>query len=307
MNIVVIGAGAMGTLFGGRLGLAGNKVCMADVVPEVIRTINKEGICIDDAEGRHTVRVTAMRTDEISEPADLVILFTKTIYSESALQSAEGFIGSDTWVLTLQNGLGNDDILKKYVAPDRILIGVTNYPSDFLGPGHVSSMGDGYIRFMSYGDFDKAKEIEALLRDAGFDAHAEKDVQDAIWEKVAFNAVFNSLTAVCGITVDEVGSTKDGLALAETLTDEIVAVAHACGAGLAKEELWNSILFAIKNHVGHRTSMAQDFSKHRRTEIDSIHGAILKKAQEKGLSAPHVETMYQLVHMIEASYSRTGN
>ena len=299
MKIVVIGAGAMGTLFGGRLGLAGNQVCLVDVVPEVIRAVNENGICLEDDAGTHIARVSASRAEEITEPADLVILFTKTLYSESALQSAQAFIGDETRVMSLQNGLGNDEILKKYVDPERILIGVTNYPSDFLGPGHVSSKGDGYIRLMSLKDGDPASDIVSVLREAGFNASAVDNVFDSIWEKVAFNAVFNSITSVCGITVDEVGHTEEGLRLAETLADEIVAVARACGADLKKEALWEGILYAVKNHIGHRTSMAQDIQKHRRTEVDSIVGAILRKAAENDLSAPHLETVYQMVKIVE--------
>lgn len=304
MKMAIIGAGAMGTLFGARLAQAGNDVTMIDVVPQVIDAINSRGILLDDSSGSHIIPAAARRAEEMETPVELAILFTKTVFSRSALKAAGTYIDSKTLVLTLQNGIGNDEILCEYVDRDRILIGVTNYPSDLLGPGHVSSHGDGYVRFMTLNG-ERTSELELVertLKAAGLNASITPDVMEAIWEKVAFNAVMNGTTAVCRLPVKGIAGSEYGISLAKHIAEEAVSVAHAHGVDVPMEKLWSSISDAFAHHGEHFPSMAQDVMKKRPTEIDSIHGGILAKAREKGLSVPFIETICDLVHILQSNY-----
>lgn len=179
MKIAVIGAGAMGTLFGGKLAMSGNDVTMVDVVPVVLETINTDGIELEDEAGMHIIPVSAKKAEEMTEEVDLAILFTKTLYSRSALESAaKTFIGKNTYVLTLQNGLGNIELINEYVSLDKILVGVTNYASDVKGPGKISSKGAGYVRIYAANleDTPVVHEVHEALVQAGFRAEITKDV-----------------------------------------------------------------------------------------------------------------------------------
>ncbi len=304
MKLAVIGAGAMGTLFGARLALAGNDVTMIDVVPQVIDAINENGILLEDDEGSHVIHATARRAEDMSAPVELAILFTKTVFSRSALQASGTYIGPDTLVMTLQNGIGNDDILSEFVGRDRILLGVTNYPSDLLGPGHVSSHGSGYVRFMSLNGVrsPELERVEKTLKMAGLNAAVTPDVIEAVWEKVAFNAVMNGTTAVCRLPVGGISGSEYGISLARRIAGEAVSVAAAYGVNVPMEKLWISIEDAFAHHGGHYPSMAQDVMKKRPTEIDSIHGGILAKAREKKIPVPCIETIWDLVHILQSNY-----
>lgn len=306
MKIAVVGAGAMGMLFGGRLAEAGNQVTMIDVVPAVLEAINANGISLTDDVGEHQIPVVAMQGEQLCEVQDLVILFTKTLYSRAALNSAKGYIGTDTAVLTLQNGLGNVELVNEYVDLGQILVGVTNYASDVTGPGSIRTQGSGYVRMMSAnGELTETVTcVNQALCDAGFCSEIRQDVFAAIWEKVGFNAALNSTTALCRVPVGGVGSIAEGREIAFEIARETAKVAEAYGIHADAEKMIESICFAFENHQGHYTSMAQDVQKQRKTEVDFINGQIVRRAKEKGIDVPFVEAVYLLLKVVEGSYAR---
>lgn len=304
MKIAVVGAGAMGMLFGARLSLSGSKITMIDVVPSLLEILNKDGISLKDPGGSYWAPVDAMRGDELKEAQDLVILFTKTLYSRGALEAAAGYIGPNTYVLTLQNGLGNMELISEYVARDKIMIGVTNYASDVKAPGVIETQDGGYVRFM-FGDGVKRPIVEDvldLLVKAGFDAYIYENVWEAVWEKVGFNAALNSTTALCRLTVGEIGACDEGRTIAHNIARETAMVACAHGVNVKAESIIHSVDFALDAHKGHYPSMAQDVMNKRATEVDFINGQIVKKAGEKGLKVPYCESVYLLMKVLEKSY-----
>lgn len=304
MKIAVIGAGAMGTLFGGRLAMAGNDVTMVDVMPSVLEAIQSHGILLEDESGKHVIPVSAKKAEEMTEKVDLAILFTKTLYSRSALESAGTFIGEDTYVLTLQNGLGNIELIQEFVAEDKIFAGVTNYASDVKGPGEISSHGAGYVKIMSANGerSPMLEQVHQALTDAGFSAEITEDVFVAIWEKVGFNAAINSTTAICHVPCGGVGGLPEGRALAARIAQETAMVAQAHGVQVTAEQIIKSLENTYVAHKDHFTSMAQDLQKKRKTEVSFINGGIVKKAEEKGLKVPYTEAVYYLLRVIEETY-----
>ncbi len=300
----VIGAGAMGILFGGKLAETGNDITMIDVVPAVIDSINQNGIIIEENGQEKRISVPARRAEEMTEAVDLVILFTKTLYSRSALESAKGFIGRDTYVMTLQNGLGNEELIQEFTAQEKIIVGVTNYNSDVKGPGRISTQGEGYVKFMS-ADGKHRKildEILAMLNDAGFQAEITQDVFEAIWEKAAFNAAVNSTTALCRLPLGAVGSVEEGRLLTKRIAEEAAMTAEACGIRIDPEKIVESIAYAFQAHRDHYPSMAQDVLAHRKTEARFINGEIVKRAKQKGIHVPFTEAVYDLLRVVEDTY-----
>ncbi len=305
MKIAVIGAGAMGTLFGGRLAQAGNDVTMVDVNPSVIDAISSRGIILEDEEGEHHIPAASCRGEELNEPQDLAILFTKTMYSRSALKSAKGFIGSSTTVLTLQNGLGNIELVEEFVEPSQILAGVTNYASDVTGPGAIRTQGAGFVRLYS-ADGTMRPSVTAVhqaLKDAGFAAEIYPDVLVAIWEKAAFNAAINSTCALAHVPCGGIGKVAEGRELAFQIARETAAVAQASGVDASAERVIESLKFSFVHHKDHYPSMAQDVMKKRRTEIDSINGEIVRRGEAKGISVPYTKAVYALMKVVEASFA----
>lgn len=304
MKIIVIGAGAMGSLFGGKLAMTGYDVTMVAVSSVTIDTINRDGIILDDETGHHVIPVRIKRAEEIQEKADLIILFTKTISSRTALESAQHFIGKNTYILTLQNGLRNIELISKFVNTDRIIAGVTNYASDAKGPGKISSSGSGFVKIMS-ADLKKTlflDKVSKMLSDAGFHVTVTEDIFVAIWEKVGFNAAINATTAVCRVPCGGVGNVAQGRYLAAKIAEETAMVANAYGVKASAESIIKNLENTYTAHKGHFTSMAQDVQKKRKTEVDFINGGIVKKAKEKGLKVPYTEAVYDLLKVIENTY-----
>lgn len=304
MKIAVVGAGAMGVLFGGKLAASGEDVTMVDVVPEVLDAINSTGLVITDEKGRHTAPARAMKGEELKNEQDLVILFTKTLFSRSALEASGGYIGKDTYVLTLQNGLGNIETINDFVDMKQILVGVTNYASDLKGPGEIATQGSGYVRLMSAdGEMrDEVRYAADVLVKAGFNAEVTKDVFSAIWEKVGFNAALNSTTALCRVPVGGIGLVEQGRDFVSKIAHETAAVAAAYDIEVDAEEIIKSVQYAFGAHSDHYTSMAQDVQRKRKTEVDYINGEIVRRAKAKGIEAPYTEAVYMLLKVVEGTY-----
>lgn len=307
MKIAILGAGAMGSLFGGLLAESGHGVTLIDVNDAHLDAIRRDGLRLDTDAGDRRVRgLRALRPEAANAldeaPHDLLLVFTKSLHTQPALAGVSTLLSAQTAVLTLQNGLGNVEAIRAFVPLERILVGVTTWPADLAGPAHVHSHGAGAIRMMSADGQPRptVTAAAAALTQAGLNCGADSDVWAAIWEKVAFNAALNPLCAVTGCSVDRLGARDDGPRLALAIVAEATAVARAKGVAVDEDKVRANVLHAIAEHRGHRPSMLQDVLAGRRTEIDAINGAVVAAARELGIATPHTETLWQLVHLVEA-------
>ena len=303
MKIAVLGAGAMGSLFGGLLGESGQEVTLLDINEAHILAIREQGLRLQTEAGDRRIRaLTACRPDQATAQPDLLVVFTKTLHTASALKGVAGLIGPQTLVLTLQNGLGNVETVSRFAPIERILIGMTTWPADVAGPGHVRSHGAGGVRIMAADQRERPEvaKVAETLSMAGLNCTLDRTVWTAIWEKVAFNAALNSLCAVTGCTVDQLGAVPEGMALAGAVIDEVLAVARAEGIEADADHCRETVAHAIAHHIGHRPSMLQDVLAARPTEIGAINGAVVEKGLRHGVAVPRTETLLGLVRLIEA-------
>ncbi|KVF01638.1 ketopantoate reductase family protein [Burkholderia vietnamiensis] len=309
MQIAILGAGAMGSFFGGRLALAGHAVSLLDIDDAHLASIRDHGLRLSTDSGEQIVRnLVALRPEAASEPVDLVIVFTKTMHTTAALAAASAVLGPDTVILSLQNGLGNAERLASSVSPERVMVGVTTWPADKSAPGAVSSHGQGTIRLMTAnGTHTRALEqtVQAL-NDAGLSCHVDRDVWAAIWEKVAFNAALNSLCAVTQCTVGELTNIPDGEELALKIVAEVTAVARALGISANEAHVAANVRDALAHHRAHRPSMLQDVLASRRTEIEAINGAVVDAARKVGVAAPYTDSLACLVRLVDARTRQPG-
>jgi 2-dehydropantoate 2-reductase len=295
----------MGSLFGAKLSLAGFDIRLIDVNQAHIDAVNQEGLRLQTEAGAHTVRVPIGPASAFAGPVDLVLVFTKGPQTVAALEAAQHLIGPSTWALTLQNGLGNGDRVAAVVPEGRVLIGMTNWPSDMRGPGLVSSHGLGEVRLWSL-DGQSSEALTAavdILSAAGLNAHADPSVLVSIWEKAAFNAAMNSIAAVTGFTVGEMSDDDDTRALARAVVEEATAVANARGIQASEARVLAMVEHAFADHRPHKPSMLQDVLNHRQTEIGSINGAIVEEASKSRLSVPVIQTLLRLVSAKERHYA----
>jgi 2-dehydropantoate 2-reductase len=302
MNIAVLGAGAMGCLFGGRLAETGHRVVLVDVRAEQVDAINRDGLHIDDAGGARTVRLPArLATDAGGEAVDLVLLFTKAHHSEAALAMAGELLGPDTRVLTLQSGLGVVDMLRMRIDAHRIILGTTTGPSDLVAPARVRSHGAGTTQIMALaGDVHPhVRDVAAALSAAGLPCEVTQDVWVAIWQTLAFNAAMHALTAVTRRTVGQLGASLDGRWLADAVAQEVIAVAQRKGIAADLASARATIAMAFRDHGDHLPSMLQDVLARRATEIDHLNGAVVREAEALGVAVPVTATLWRLVRMLE--------
>jgi 2-dehydropantoate 2-reductase len=306
MRVVVVGAGAMGSLYGGQLKESGQDVVLVDIWAQHVETINNVGLRIEKDQAVRLIPVPACFASEITEKPDLIILFTKTFHSEEAIKSILQAVKDETLVLTLQNGLGNVELLQQYFAADKVILGSTNFPSDLVGPGHIKTHGAGETRIMALGSCDaqRLETIRIALDRAGFQCSIVKDIFPLIWEKVAFNAAMNSLTSITKLTVGRLGSTAEGRDLAYQVAGEVLSVAEKKGLVVNRERVRNMLDDAFVDHYEHMPSMLQDMLAGKKTEIEAINGAVLREAAAAGVAVPATEVLYKIIKLLEETQQR---
>ncbi len=303
-RIVIVGAGAMGCLFAARLGLAGKAVTVVDVDPSRLALITSEGIVLNDDTGQHIAQVNAVLAADVEGPVDLLMLFTKGMHSAAAIQSVAHLVETGCTVLTLQNGLGNVETIADVFPAERILWGVTDFPADLEGPNCVASHGQGHITLGNYphGADEQAIKVARLFEVSGLHAVADPQVKVAVWEKVAFNAALNALCTVSGLPVGGLDHPA-GRRAAKAVIDEIAAVAAAEGAAVDRPRLDAKVEFVLVNHRTHKPSMLQDRLAGRRTEIESINGAVLAAAdRHQALPVHALRLLTDLVRIGETGW-----
>ncbi|MGO4835003.1 ketopantoate reductase family protein, partial [Rhizobiaceae sp. 2RAB30] len=296
LRFAVLGAGAMGSFFGARLKSGGAAVTLLDVNRQHLDAVATKGLRVDTDAGTEVIWVPSAAPDSAQGPFDVLLVFTKTMHTRSALDGAKHLIGPGTSLLSLQNGLGNKETLFDFADPSRVLVGMTTYPADMAGPGHVRSHGEGKIRFWS-SDGSNApmlSEIAAAFRAGGLACLTDNAVETAIWEKVAFNAALNTIAAVTHATVGQIGRLPEARALAHRIAGEVVIVANTAGVPADARSVHDLVDHALDTHLDHKPSMLQDVLAGRRTEIDAIAGAVVRYAAKLGIPVPATEALRAL-------------
>ncbi|MGZ8311636.1 MAG: ketopantoate reductase family protein [Allosphingosinicella sp.] len=299
-DVVIVGAGAMGCLFGARLSESGANVTLVDVDETRLAALRRDGVTLRDDRGERNVPVRADLAACTAGPADLVMLFTKGMHSAAAIRSVAHFAGPGTVALTLQNGLGNAETIAQVFAPEHVLIGMTDFPADLEGPTHIVSRGEGHVLLGGYVPAAEAAAgpVAELFNRAGLSARVDPDVRVAVWEKVAFNAALNAMAAVTGLDVGGLDR-PSGRRIAAAVAGEVVVVAAAQGLGLDRGRIESRIDFALRHHREHKPSMLQDRLAGRPTEVDSINGAVVRLAESAGVAAPVTALLADLVRLVE--------
>lgn len=310
MKITIAGAGAMGCRFGGALFEAGHEVLLLDGWREHVSAISDGGLRIDDSTGCRVLEVRA-KPFPADESADLVIVFAKATATATVASAAAPAIGPDTVLLTLQNGLGNIEVLRSYAPAGRLLAGTTTLGTELLGPGHIRALGSGetVLGALGPGPSDHAERIGLALSAAGIATRVTADALGVIWAKVAFNCVMNSLCAIASIPVSALALFDGFDAIAVSVLREVAAVAAAEGVVVDTEAALRVMKaqFSPTASGDHLASTLQDLMNGRPTEIAHLNGAIADRARAHGIPAPLNTLITQLVGLLEATWPRRVN
>jgi 2-dehydropantoate 2-reductase len=306
LKIVIIGAGAMGSLFAGYLAANGLDVWAFDIWKEHVAAIQKNGLQMTRTSGSRRVRLHA--TSDPAEPgqADLAVVFVKHGTTREAVRNALPMIGPRTLILTLQNGIGNVEILQEIVPDEQICFGLTTLTSELLGPGRIeeSFQGRGETFFWPLtGNVDsRVSEVGRLFNAAGIHTEISSDVQLRIWKKLVVNACYNTLAAILRLKVGDIIDRPDIWPLMNGIVGEITLVARQKGIPLAQKEALGFLKQVGEEARPHVPSMLVDVSRKHKTEIECLNGAIIREARHLGIPAPFNQAVYAIVRVIEETY-----
>lgn len=304
MKVVVFGAGALGSLVGGLLSQHHDVTLVARKAhAEAIRA---HGLHITGSSRLVARPKVALTAGEATTP-DLLVLTVKAYDTARALRDAKPLLGPSVAVLSLQNGLGNLEQVRTAVGDARALGGVTTHGVTFVEAGHIHHAGVGYTRIGSIhpGSAPLAAEVARALAQAGMAAEATPAIEAELWAKVIVNAGINPITAITGLPNGQLLLQPGLKELMEHAVREAEGVARAAGIALPEGDLVERARRVAQLTADNKSSMLQDIERGRRTEVDSISGAIVAQARGLGLEAPLNAALLALVHGIEST-TRVG-
>jgi 2-dehydropantoate 2-reductase len=305
LRVGVIGPGAMGCLFGSLLALAGHEVWMLCRGQDQAELLEQQGIIVerDGVERRAQVRATAEARR--AEPLDLAIVLVKAHATRAAARALLPALGAISWVLTLQNGLGNAEALAEVVGRDRLLAGVSNQGATLLGPGRVRHAGFGpnHVTDLMGGETERARWAAEVLSAAGLPTETAADLAPLVWAKLIANTAINPLTALSGRRNGELPDSPLG-GLFDDLAHETGAVAAALGVRLPFDAPAAHARAVARQTAINRSSMLQDVEASRPTEIGALNEAVVAEGARVGMPTPLNRAVSALVRDLEARGTR---
>ncbi len=307
MKIAVVGPGAMGCLIAAFLkNKTKEEVWLIDKNPERAKRIRDDGIRIEGISGAFTAKLSVTADSKEVGVSDLVIICVKSYSTEDACKNIKDLVSGSTHVLTLQNGIGNVQILNDYFGPEKVIAGITNHGATLLGIGHVRHAGKGdTIIGKSDGRLSGLlRNLAGLLEKCGFDTKVSKDIDSVIWSKLIINVGINALTAITHLNNGRLAECEEARELLRSAVQEAAKIVKRKRIKLAYDDPIQKVESVCKATATNVSSMLQDVLNQKRTEIDFINGAISRQGKSLGISTPANDVLTNLVKIIEMSYDK---
>jgi 2-dehydropantoate 2-reductase len=307
-KVVVVGAGAMGGLFGGLLAEGGLDVTLVDAWPEHIAAIKQNGLRIVGVGGDRAIKVKATTDAAEVKSADVVLFQCKAFANAPAANSVKHLFGGATVAITFQNGLGNEQALGAILGERNVLGGLTAQAGLAEGPGVVRNFGDlpTYIGEMSGGLSERAVAIANAFTAHGLPVTASAEIKRDKWKKLLGNVALGAISAVTDMRSVEIMRIPELQEIVFRAVDEAAAVAGAEGIALDVAEAREVLMRLVDPSGGgtgnSKSSMREDIIRRRRTEIDTIHGAVARLARQHKVATPTIDTMVAMVKGLQSQY-----
>ena len=292
----------MGGVYGGLLKRAGCDVTLIDPREDHIRKIQSEGITIEGVRGTHVIRLPAQFNHAGLPAADLAIIFTDSNSTRDAAKAARHLLKPDGFALTLQNGIGNVEALVEELGRERVIAGVSmnSAANPAAGRSAYTNVGMTSIGELDGRDTPRVRQVAAMLNKAEIPTEIVPDPMSWIWGKFVLNCGVNALAAITGLRGGEIYRTPEVSALQDRIIDEIMAVVERKHLKLPEKDPRKK----IKDHCRiryNKPSMMQHVEQGRRTEIDSLNGALVREAAALGIATPYNEAVVAVVKGLEKS------
>jgi 2-dehydropantoate 2-reductase len=300
MKIAVLGSGAMGGLYSSYLS-RGNEVTVIDVNQALVDKVNSDGLEVQEPDGTSNVfHPHAVLSTEGMEPVDLVIVFVKAMFSEGALNTNKGIIGPDTYLMTLQNGSGHEDLLGKFVPQEHIIIGTTQHNASVAGLGITKHGGSGITHMGCVtGDVSRLQKFADAFNACGLEADVSDGVQKMIWNKMFTNVSASALTGALQVPLGYISANEHAWSMCCTLIREAVDVAAALGMDFDYDEKVAEVKGVCDRSPEGLTSIYADLKNGRRSEVDTISGSVVRAGRKVGVPTPSHEFLVEMIHAME--------
>src|SRR6476620_635315 len=261
MRIAVVGAGAMGSIFGAALARGGDEVALVDVAEPLVEKVNADGVTVVRGEERTITPVPATSDPSSVGKVDAVVFFVKCYHTASAAELARPLVGPETVVASLQNGWGNGDVLAAAFPPEQVVVGVTYNSGLVVEPGVVMHPADQptFVGTFVDGDQSRAERLREALERAGLETTTVSPVRPEIWKKLILNTATLPTAALTGMNAGALAAHEQMRELVAETAREATAVARALGYDISAEERVETILALLEKAGSTRASMLQDF------------------------------------------------
>lgn len=306
MKILVMGAGAVGSYFGGRMAVAGENVVFC-ARGSYLKAFRERGIAIKSIRGALKLD-TICATDDPREfaPYDLILFCVKAYDTDTAAKAIAGCLRDGGAILTLQNGVENEQRLGAIFGPDAIMGGNARVGVEMIQPGDLVHLSSGHIDFgeLDGRETERARRIAEAFRRAGILGELTPKIKTLRWDKLVWNGAFNSVATISRCRVGGILDDPEGLRLVTDLMREIIAVARADGAEIEFNRVDSYLAHSQKNLRAIKTSTQQDLERGKRLEYEALAGAVVRAAHRHGIAVPIMETIYALLKLIDGSRAR---
>ena len=294
-----MGAGAVGGYFGARVAASGVDVTFI-ARGEHLKAMQSNGLRIKSIHGDLDIHSEFISSSDRIAPVDLVLLAVKSQDTEEAARSLAPFMGRDTAVLSLQNGVDNTDKIARLWGGDRSLAGVAFISARISAPGVIEHSGGGRVVLGSLhaGGHEHARAVHSILAQAQISCDISPDIRTVLWEKLAWNAPFCALSCLLRMTVGDILGSASLEALVTGCIDEVRDAARCCGVDLPSSTAQDALSFSTTlRHV--KPSMLQDLEAGKPLEHEALNGIVVKILQQAGKRAPINEILYSALSHID--------
>jgi len=307
MKVAIIGAGSMGSLFGGYLSDFCD-VCLYNILPSYVDAVNQNGLIMTQGDKKWVKKIRVTKDPSQIGPCDVAIISCKGTATDKAVQDAMiSCITPDTLVVTLQNGIGNVEVIRKHINADQIAYGFTVLTSDLKAPGHIElttlKMVPTYVTPMTEKARPQVVQLVDAFNKAGLETFISDDIDKIIWRKLLVNCSANTLCAILKINVTELMVlTPESFEIGKQILFEVSDVARAKGINISRQEALEHVLDVTNSVPNHVPSMVFDILNKERTEIDVLNGAVVAEGKRLGIPTPVNEMIVNVIKALEKNY-----
>ena len=307
-TVAVLGAGAMGCLFGGLMAEKGLDVTLIDVWKEHVDAINSKGLKMDGHGGDRYIKIKATTDPSSLKPVDAIIIMCKATALEKALTNAKNIIGDKTMLMSFQNGIGHEAIMQKIAGKEKVLGGTTTQASNVLGPGHIKNHAalPSWIGEYEGGMSDRVKDLAETFTAHNLETIAVPDIKKRKWMKLFALTAIGPLSSIFDLHHTDLYISNKNQEVSRELGKKIILetreVAKADGVDVTEDECLEMFNKIVDSKQTNKSSMCFDILNKRKTEIDFINGAVSKIGKGHGVKTPMNDLMYKMIMVKEGMY-----